>query len=87
MLQEVPRAIITLQQEIIQCVDRQAVKWVLWYLRVTSDVGLVQGKTSKTHKCVVGYVDSNYAGDLDKRRSLTSYVFTLSSSVISWKAN
>ena len=35
---------------------------------------------------IVGYVDSDYAGDLDKRRSLTGYVFTLCGSVISWKA-
>ncbi|KAK3022350.1 hypothetical protein RJ639_047055 [Escallonia herrerae] len=35
---------------------------------------------------VVGYVDSDYVGDLDRRRSLTGYVFTFSSYVISWKA-
>jgi len=35
---------------------------------------------------VVGYVDSNYAGDLDRRRSLSGYIFTLCNSVISWKA-
>ncbi|KAE8703105.1 hypothetical protein F3Y22_tig00110474pilonHSYRG00127 [Hibiscus syriacus] len=28
-------------------------------------------------KCVVGYDDSDYAGDLDKRRSTTRYLFTL----------
>jgi hypothetical protein len=31
-------------------------------------------------------VDSDYAGDLDKRRSLTGFVFTLSGCAISWKA-
>jgi len=36
--------------------------------------------------CTVGFVDSNYAGgDHDRRRSLTGYVFTLSSCAISWK--
>lgn len=30
-------------------------------------------------------MDSNYAGDHDKRRSLTGYVFILSGSAISWK--
>ena len=35
-------------------------------------------------KCT-GYVDSNYAGDLDKRRSTTGYVFTLSRAPMSWR--
>jgi len=35
---------------------------------------------------VNGYVDSNCAGDLDKRRSLSGYVFILCNFVVSWKA-
>jgi hypothetical protein len=31
-------------------------------------------------------VDSDYAADLDKRRSLTGYVFTVSGYAVSWKA-
>ncbi|XP_071927625.1 secreted RxLR effector protein 161-like [Coffea arabica] len=34
----------------------------------------------------VSYSDSDYAGDVDSRRSMTSYVFTLGHSVVSWKA-
>ena len=34
----------------------------------------------------MGYVDADYAGDLDKRRSLTRYVFTLFGCTVSWKA-
>jgi hypothetical protein len=34
---------------------------------------------------VIGNVDSDYAGDLDKRRFLTGCVFTLSGFAISWK--
>lgn len=64
----------------------QAVKWILRYLRGTADVGLVYDRSSKTCSSVFGYVDSDYAGDLDKRRSLTGYVFTLSGCAISWKA-
>ena len=33
---------------------------------------------------VKGYVDSNFAGDLDKRKSTMSYVFTLTRGVVSW---
>ena len=32
----------------------------------------------------IGCVDSDYAGDLDKRRSTTEYVFTLSQALVSW---
>ena len=32
-----------------------------------------------------GYVDADYTGDLDQRRSTTSYVFTVAECVISWK--
>ncbi|OAE25191.1 hypothetical protein AXG93_925s1020 [Marchantia polymorpha subsp. ruderalis] len=34
-----------------------------------------------------GYVDADFAGDLDKRRSLTGYVFTLFGCALSWKAH
>uniref|UniRef100_A0A3Q7HN12 Reverse transcriptase Ty1/copia-type domain-containing protein n=1 Tax=Solanum lycopersicum TaxID=4081 RepID=A0A3Q7HN12_SOLLC len=38
-------------------------------------------------QCLVsGYSDSDYAGDVDRRRSMTGYVFTLGGSVVSWKA-
>ncbi|KAL0362187.1 UNVERIFIED_CONTAM: Retrovirus-related Pol polyprotein from transposon TNT 1-94 [Sesamum calycinum] len=35
---------------------------------------------------VVGYVASEYAGDLDDRRSTTGYVFTLGGGFICWKS-
>ena len=34
----------------------------------------------------MGYVDANHAGDLDKMRSLTGYIFTLFGCTVSWKA-
>eukprot|EP00253_Pinus_taeda_P025413 PITA_25413 len=52
----------------------QAVKWVLRYLRGTSDRCIVFNGSEGS---VCGYVDADYAGDLDKRRSTTGYVFTL----------
>lgn len=64
----------------------QAVRWILRYLHGTVDVGLrfERNKTSGQH--LVGYVDSDYAGDLDKRRSTTGYVFTLAGGPISWRS-
>ena len=40
----------------------------------------------RTRDGVVGYVDSDFPGDLDKRRSLIGYVFTIGVCAISWKA-
>ncbi|KAE8661311.1 hypothetical protein F3Y22_tig00113726pilonHSYRG00149 [Hibiscus syriacus] len=37
-------------------------------------------------QCVVGYCDSDYTGDLDKRRSTTGYVFTFVKAPVSWKS-
>ena len=39
-----------------------------------------------TQCLVTGYSDSDYAGDVDSRRSMTGYVFTLGGSAVSWKA-
>ena len=64
----------------------EAVKWVLRYIQGTIDVGLVFKKDSTSNQECVGYVDSDYAGDLDKRRSITGYVFTLSQAPMSWRS-
>jgi len=58
-----------------------AVKWVLRYLRGTSDYCITY---SSGRELVCGYVDSDFAGDLDKRRSTSGYVFTLAGGAISW---
>ena len=58
-----------------------AVKWVLRYLRGTSDYCITFNNNSDS-RC--GFVDLDFAGDLDKRRSNSSYVFTLASGAISW---
>ncbi|XP_057976164.1 secreted RxLR effector protein 161-like [Malania oleifera] len=57
------------------------------YLRGTSYVGLVFERSSvDTSKSVVGFMDFDYAEDMDKRRSLTDYIFTRLGSAVSWKA-
>jgi hypothetical protein len=35
---------------------------------------------------IVGYVNADYAGDLDERRSTMHYVFTLARGPICWKS-
>uniref|UniRef100_A0ACD5TP50 Uncharacterized protein n=1 Tax=Avena sativa TaxID=4498 RepID=A0ACD5TP50_AVESA len=41
---------------------------------------------ARTGEGLVGYVDSDFAADLDKRRSLTGYVFNVGGCAVSWKA-
>ena len=47
------------------------------------NVGLVYERDHRGKQECTGYVDSDYAGDLDKHRSTTRYVFTLSQAPIS----
>ncbi|KAG8475835.1 hypothetical protein CXB51_032770 [Gossypium anomalum] len=61
----------------------KVVQWISRYLRGTTDVCLQFGRTEDG---VIGYVDADFAGDLDRRRSLTGYVFTIGGRAISWKA-
>ena len=63
----------------------QAVKWMLRCLKGTSSHGIV---FERRHEdiCICGFVDSDYAGDLNKRRSTTGYVFTCSGGPISWRS-
>ncbi|KAG8496281.1 hypothetical protein CXB51_009219 [Gossypium anomalum] len=61
----------------------KAVQWILRYLQDTTDVCLQFGRTRDE---VIGYVDADFARDLDRRRSLIGYVFTIGGCTISWKA-
>jgi ATP-binding cassette subfamily B (MDR/TAP) protein 1 len=58
-----------------------AVKWILRYLRGTSNKCLHFGGSSTT---VHGYVDSDLAGDIDTRWSTIGYVFTVGGTTVSW---
>ena len=56
------------------------------YLNGTLKKGLVYGRTREKEESLWGYVDSDYVGDLDRRRSLTGYVFMLNGCVVNWKS-
>ena len=64
----------------------QAVKWLLRYIKGSLNKGLVYKKVELDQIEVKGYCDADYAADLDKRRSLTGYVFTLGGNLVSWKS-
>nr|GEW74389.1 integrase, catalytic core [Tanacetum cinerariifolium] len=59
----------------------EAVKRILRYIKGTSKVALCYGESNLT---IIGYVDFDYACDLDRSKSTTEYVFTLSGGIISW---
>lgn len=62
----------------------EAVKWILQYSKGSCDIGLIFDKERADPGGVVGYVDADYGGDLDRIRSISSYIFTLCGSAISW---
>nr|CAD40363.2 OSJNBa0093P23.9 [Oryza sativa Japonica Group] len=54
----------------------------------SSAVGsLMYAMFGRSRDGLIGYVDSDFPGDLDRRRSLTGYVFTIGGCAVSWKAS
>ncbi|CAJ2644771.1 copia-type polyprotein [Trifolium pratense] len=63
-----------------------ALKRILRYLKGTLTDGIIyQSEAGKSLK-LVGWSDSNYAGDLNDRKSTSGYVFMLGSGAISWSS-
>ena len=68
----------------------QALKWILRYIKGSIGKSLVYGEVEGYQENTVvieGFVDSDFAGCLDTRKSLTGYVFTTFGTAISWKAS
>ncbi|CAM8957737.1 unnamed protein product [Rhodiola kirilowii] len=65
----------------------QVVKWLLRYIRGTLDKGLLFGGDQLTSEIVEGFVDSDYTGSVDTRKSQTRLVFMVFGTAVSWKAN
>ena len=59
-----------------------AAKRVLRYLKGTTEFGIFYKKGG--NKEFLAYTDSDYAGDLDDRKSTSGYVFLLCSAAVSW---
>ena len=58
------------------------VKRILRYLRGTVGYGLCFSGTDGDE--LIGFSDSDWAGDLDTRRSTSGYVFKIGSAVVNW---
>ena len=65
----------------------QALKWVLRYLNGSLKGGSKYTRVAQEKDALEGYVDADYAGNVDTRKSLSDFMFTLYSTTISWKAN
>lgn len=62
----------------------QVAKRVLRYLKGTTEFGIFYKNGGDDE--LVAYTDSDYAGDLEDRKSTSGYVFLLSSGAISWSS-
>ncbi|KAM1561755.1 hypothetical protein ACFX1Z_004844 [Malus domestica] len=61
-----------------------AAKKVLRYLQRTKDFMLVYGRDDSLE--LVGFTDSDLAGDMDERKSTGGYIFKLNGGAVSWKS-
>lgn len=62
----------------------RAVKRIMRYLRGTVEFGVFYEKGGDEE--LVGYTDSNYAGDLNDRKCTSGYVFMLGSGAVAWSS-
>ncbi len=67
-------------------VHRDAAHHVLRDLRGTYDQTIVYERTDILAHTIWGWVDSDWAADLDSRRSHTGYILILSGGAVSWKS-
>ena len=64
----------------------EALKWILRYLKGNANFGLIYQRRRIIIGLVEGYVDSDYAKDLDERRLITGYLFIVCGCIVSWKS-
>lgn len=64
-------------------IHMMAVKRILRYLKGTSEHGIYY-KRGEDMEGIVAYSDSDYAGDLDDRKSTSGYVFMMGSGAVAW---
>ena len=63
-----------------------AVKQILRYLKGTADYGCKYGKSIELKPFLLGYSDSDFAGDVGDRRSTSGVVYFLGSNLITWSS-
>jgi hypothetical protein len=63
-----------------------AVKRIIRYLKGSTGYGILYKKQTDEEIQMYGWTDSDYAGDLDDRKSTSGYVFKLGNGIISWSS-
>ena len=61
-----------------------ALKYVLHYLKGTMDHGILYKKGESTE--FVGFSDTDWAGDINDRKSTSGYLFQMSGGAITWRS-
>jgi hypothetical protein len=61
-----------------------SVKRVLRYIKGSKDYGLLFSSSGENE--LIGYSDSDWAGDIDNRRSTSGYTFFIGNSLVSWSS-
>jgi hypothetical protein len=64
----------------------RAAEYVLKYLSGTYTDGIHYSKDSQRLNKLWGWVDADFAADLDTRRSHTGYILMLNGGAVSWKS-
>eukprot|EP00253_Pinus_taeda_P026473 PITA_26473 len=80
------RGIKRLEAQVFEMKDLRSLHYCLG-LEVCRDTGktfLTQGKYARNLLEMFGFLDSDWAGNLDDRRSITGYAFSIGSGVIAW---
>ena len=62
----------------------EAAKRILCYLKGTQDFSLVLGHQGRGAVDIVGWTDSDWAGNVDSRRSVGGFVFDVAGGCVSW---
>jgi hypothetical protein len=75
-------SIVSRFMQMLQLSHLLAVKRIFRYLAGTWDSGILYGRGGTS--TLVGYSDSDYAGDVETGRSMTGFVFCLGESPVTW---
>jgi hypothetical protein len=63
-----------------------AVKWILRYVAGTSNWGLWFSRKKGNLTMLIGFSDTDFAGDVDAKKSTTGVIFFLANSPVTWQS-